>query len=122
MAITDVIEFELVVAGTSIGSSFNSPWQDVRYHNRGSIQAIWSGADATDATIMPQASNNKVDWCNLASATTVKKVDGASGCQLYEFTDMGYSYWRIAFTANTNTTGTIQIITVLKRDRGYGVP
>ena len=122
MAITDVIEFTVVPAGQSIGSDFNSPSQDVRYHNRGAIQAIWSGADATDAEIIPQASLDNINWCDLASGSLIKKVDAASGCQLYEVTDIGYSYWRVKFTANANTTGTIKIITVLKRDRGYGVP
>lgn len=122
MAITDVIERDLVVAGTSIGASFDSPWRDVRYHNRGAIQAIWSGADATDAELIPQASLDTVNWCDLASGTNLKKVDAASGCQLYEFTDIGYAYWRLKFDAKTNTTGTIHVIFILKRDRGYGVP
>ena len=122
MAITDVIEFQIVIAGTSMGGDFNSSPQDVRYHNRGAIQAIWTGADATDANIIPQASLDKDSWCDLASGSNIKKVNSAAGCQLYEFTDIGYSYWRIKFEANTNTTGTIQVITVLKRDRGYGVP
>lgn len=122
MAITDVIEFTIVTSGTSIGSSFNSASQDVRYHNRGAIQANWTGADATDALIVPQASLDNVNWCDLASGSTIKKVDAASGCQMYEFTDIGYSYWRIRFDAASNTTGTMSVITVLKRDRGYGVP
>lgn len=122
MAITDVVEFTIVEPGTSLGSDFDSPSQVVKYHNRGAIQAIWSGADAVTAEIIPQASINNIDWCNLASGTTIKKVDGATGCQLYEFTDIGYAYWRIRFLAKTNTTGTIEIITLLKRDRGYGVP
>ena len=122
MAITDVIEFTLVVAGRSIGADFNSPSQDVRYHNRGALQAIWTGADATDGELIPQASLDKVNWCNLASGTTLKKVDDVSGNQIYEFTDIGYSYWRLQFLAKTNTTGTIEVISVLKRDRGYGVP
>ena len=122
MAITDVIERTLVVPGTSIAANFFSPSQDVRFHDRGAIQAIWTGADATDAEIVPQASVNNINWCDLASGTLIKKVDDVSGDQLYEFTDIGYSYWRIKFVANTNTTGTIEIITVLKRARGYGVP
>ena len=123
MAITDVIErVNLVDAGTSIGASFNSQPQDVRYHNRGAIQAIWTGADATDALIVPQASLDKVNWCDLASGSNIKKVDAPSGNAMYEFTDIGYSYWRIRFDAVSNTTGTMQVYSVLKRDRGYGVP
>lgn len=122
MAITDVIEYTLVEAGTSMGSDFNSQPQDVRFHNRGAIQAIWTGADATDATIIPQASLDKTNWCDLVGGANIKKVNAASGCQLYEFVDVGYAYWRIKFTAVSNTTGTINIISILKRDRGYGVP
>jgi len=122
VAITDVIEFVLVPAGQSIAADFNSPWQDVRYHNRGAFQIIWEGADALTAQLVPQASLDTVNWCDLASGTNIEKVDDVAGCVLYEFTDVGYSYWRIRFVANTNTTGTMQIRTVLKRDRGYGVP
>lgn len=122
MAVTDVIEFELVVAGTSIGASFNSPAQDLRFHNRGSIQAIWTGADATDALIVPQASLDKINWCDLVGGTDIEKVDSAAGNKMYEFTDIGFSYWRIRFDAVSNTTGTMKVLTVLKRDRGYGVP
>jgi hypothetical protein len=122
MAITDVIEFTIVPAGTSIGASFNSAYQDVKYHNRGAIQGVWTGADAVDALVVPQASLDKVNWCDLASGSLIKKIDAATGNLMYEFTDMGYSYWRIRFDAASNTTGTIQVLTVLKRDRGYGVP
>lgn len=122
MAITDVIEFPLVVPGTSIGASFNSPWQDVRFHNRGAIQAVWTGADAVDALIIPQASLDTINWCDLASGSLIKKVDQPAANAMYEFTDIGFSYWRIRFDAASNTTGTMSVITILKRDRGYGVP
>lgn len=122
MAITDVIERFIVLPGTSISADFDSPKQDVRFHNRGAIQAVWTGADATDASIIPEASLDTINWCALASGTNVKKVDAASGCQIYEFTDIGYAYWRIKFVANANTTGTIEVRTIIKRDRGTGVP
>lgn len=122
MAITDVIERELVVAGTSMAAAFNSPWIDVRYHNRGALQMVWTGADAVDAILVPQASLNKVDWCDLASGSLIEKVDEPAANAMYEFTDMGFSYFRLRFDPASNTAGTMQAIIILKRDRGYGVP
>ena len=121
MAINDVVQRDLLVP-TSMAADFTSPWQEVLYHNRGAIQAIWSGADATDAQVIPQASLDTVNWCDLATGASIEQISAAAGCLMYEFTDIGYSYWRIKFVANANTTGTIEVKTVIKRERGNGVP
>jgi len=116
----DIQELDLSV-GASIAADFVTIEHDVRFFDMGSCQFIWSGANATTAQIIPQASLDKVNWCNLASGTTIKKVDAASGCQLYTFPTIEFTWFRVKFVANTNSAGVATVKTCMKRRRSPSV-
>lgn len=101
-------------------ADFVSFAEECLYYDMGSVQMIWSGADGFDAKLIPQASNDKENWCNLLAAAQIKKVDAADGCQLYQLLDIGYKYYRIKFENNSNSTGLMTILSILKRRRGLG--
>lgn len=102
----------------SIAADFETPCLDVLYHNIGSIEMSWTGADATDALLIPQGSNSKTCWADLLTGSLVKKVDSPADCHIYTFRDLPFKYLRIKFTANSNTTGTIDFVPILKRIGG----
>lgn len=112
----DVQDLELATS-VSMASDFNSFEHDVRFFDMGSLQAVWVGANATTAQIIPQASLDKVNWCNLASGTNIKTVNAASGCCIYTFPSIEYKYFRVKFVANSNSAGTISFYTFMKRRR-----
>jgi hypothetical protein len=116
---TEVKELLLAV-DQPMTADFISFEEECLYYDMGSVQMIWSGADGFDARLIPQASNDKVNWCNLLPSTQIKKVDETDGCQLYQLIDIGYKYYRVKFEKNSNATGLMTILSVLKRRRGPG--
>lgn len=85
----------------------------------GAIQFCWEGANTplSKGRIVPQASVNREDWCNLVLSSSAKQVDDVEGCQIYEFTSFGYKWLRCAFIANGSTQGTARILLYVKRHR-----
>jgi hypothetical protein len=116
---TEVKELILAV-DHPMTADFSSFEEECLYYDIGSVQMIWTGADGFDARLIPQASNDKDNWCNLLSSTQIKKVDATDGCQLYHLPDIGYKFYRIFFEKNSNSTGLMTIISILKRRRGSG--
>lgn len=101
----------------SLSSDFDSFAQEILYFDRGSVQFIWSGANSATAEIIPQASNDGVNWCDLASGTNIQKITVGSGCRMYNLPDLNYKWFRVSFSANSNTAGTASILTIMKRGR-----
>lgn len=102
----------------SLAADFEGYPIDVSGFDIGSIQIIWSGADATDGEFYPQGSNDKKNWCNLVKATQVEKTANPACNVLYEITDISFHYLRINYVANNVSAGTIsQILYHLKRRR-----
>lgn len=104
----------------SLGSNYVGYAIEVRAFTLGSMQIIWTGANATTGQLIPQASNDGECWCNLISAVSSKKVDEVNGCQLYEFTSFGYKWLRLKYVANTNTTGVFSALVMLKTKVSHG--
>ncbi len=75
------------------------------------VSAEWSGADAITAELELQASTDKVNWNCYGASNGVVSLDAASGYQVMEVPVVVFPYWRLNFTANTNTAGTIIIRT-----------
>lgn len=85
----------------------------------GSMQFCWDGASATDAQIVPQVSNDGINWCDLVGGSSVKTVDAPTGCQFYLLSTLpGFKFWRAKFVANSETTGTITCIVHMNRSWG----
>jgi hypothetical protein len=112
----DIQELDIATNHT-MAANFTSFEHDLTYFDMGSVQIIWAGADSASGTFTPQASLDQVNWCDLATGTTVKKISVGSGCCMYIFSNIEFSWFRMSFTANSNTTGTVTIKTLMKRRR-----
>lgn len=106
-----------IILGDSIpmNGNFFSPDFEIRYFDLGSLQCVWTGADTSAAQIIPQASNDRVNWCDLVSGTTIKKTSVGSGCCMYFFNDTPSAWFRWSFVGNGNTTGTITGYAIFKK-------
>lgn len=109
-----------ITENRAMSADFFSADMEVKYHDMCGIQFVWAGADAVTGEVIPQASLDRVNWCDLATGTAIKKVDAATGCQIYSIEPVTFAWLRIKFKANTNTTGTITTFVLAKRRRGNG--
>lgn len=81
---------------------------DCRYYGGGSYQLTWSGLTGTSGTILPQVSNDGINWTDLDNywSDVAYTMPTASGTQMWIFTSLPARYLRLYYTANGNTTGT----------------
>lgn len=108
----------LVLADSkSLASDFVSAPQETQGHDMGSMQIVWSEADTTDGIFIPQVSNDKVNWSNFIEDYQATPICADLGSMFYDFPDITFRWWRIAFIANTTTTGSCTITGFLKRRR-----
>lgn len=114
-----LFEFQTVdiASSVSMGADFTSAKIDVWGFDYGGIQYIWSGANATNAKIVPQMSGNGVDFCDWLPEANANRIDEASGCGMYDIAAYPFQWLRIRFIANSNTTGTITVTSYAKRQR-----
>lgn len=101
----------------------SEPW-DITPYSDISFQVNWSGADAITSNIEVQVSNDGVLWSQLGridQAVSTFTMDAASGsvALLMESKAPAVRLARLAFTANTNTTGSMTIFTWGRPHRGY---
>lgn len=109
---------ELYLAqGQSLAGDFFSPWHETRYHDMGAMQLWWSGADALDGLFIVQFSLDKVHWNDSVDTADASTVCSASGGAYFDFPDITCNYWRIKYTANSVTVGTVTILSSIKRRR-----
>ncbi len=98
------------------GGDFDSPTWEVlpvfpnKPMTHGSLQVVWSGLDALDATVELQVSNNNTDWNCYGGAVPVT-LDVAAESQVFEFREFMSRYVRLRYVRGSVTTGTITIIT-----------
>jgi len=114
-----VYEQDQLVLATdqSLGSSFTTPWHETRYHDMGAMQLWWSGADTTTGTFVVQFSLDMQHWSDSVDSADAATVCAASGAAYFEFPDITCNYWRIKYVANTVTSGTVSILSSIKRRR-----
>lgn len=104
----------------TMAADFETEKHDVSVFDMGSIQCSWSGVSVSltsKAKIIPQASVDGVNWCGIYPDTAIKKVDVASGCCMYLLPSIEFRYLRVKFEKNSNSGGTIDIISFVKRRR-----
>jgi hypothetical protein len=76
-----------------------------------SFEVQWAGADAVDSTVSLEVSNTGEQW-NIYGASPALTCDAPSGAAMVIVPDAPATvYARLAFTANTNTTGQLVIYT-----------
>jgi hypothetical protein len=95
--------------GTSfdMGSDYFSEWIPVHGLRHGSFQVSWSGLDATDSTMFLQGTDDQVGFGQFGDdfgGITITSL--ISDSQIWEFTVFTTKYIRLAYTANSVTTGT----------------
>lgn len=96
-------------------SAENTAGIDTSYFRYLSIQGVWSGADATDATIIPEFSNDGNNWEQDTSSAAAVTIGAAAGSDGWEWPRaLGWRYVRVAYTPNTNSTGTLTLYYMLK--------
>ena len=108
---------EKALASSSMGADFESDCADVDEVTVASVDILWSGNDGA-ATVSLQASNDKINWCDLED--TPCDITGSSGHQLIDLAQLqrfSYHYLRAKYEAGTSTTGIISIKTRLKGNR-----
>ena len=117
MSMFDSDEVELA-SSVSMSTSFASASYNVLGWDCGSLQFVWSGATSMDAILIPQASNDKINWCNLVKSTSAKTVNAVSGCDMYILEFFGYRWVRFYFSSQGESTGTITGTLLVTRSYG----
>jgi hypothetical protein len=116
--ITDNFDWVELAKDVSMAADFATIPHRSETFDLGSMQAIWTGGNSKTGTIIPEASIDGINWCALVPDVAQKKTNpAAAGCCMYEFPTIGYPYIRARFVSNSVTTGTITIISFLKRRR-----
>jgi hypothetical protein len=82
------------------------------YFNDVAVQYVWSGADANDSEITMQVSNDRTNWENVAVATV---LNAASGNGIISAGDIRERYFRINYSKESVTAGTLALHIVGKR-------
>lgn len=105
-------DFQTMVAGQSASASFTTQINTLHFDMIG-VHATWSGADAgTLANMRVKASNNGTSWNNLDLDPVTMVASSGSG--MWNLWSCPYHYVQFAYTAATNTTGTIGVDVVKK--------
>jgi uncharacterized phosphosugar-binding protein len=86
--------------------NFNSSVIEIKTITGYAVHVIWSGASATDANFLLQASNDGLNWVTID--TTI--INAASGQKLINIERAMYSYVRARFVKNSETSGTLSAI------------
>lgn len=101
----------------ALGVDFTTPWHETRHHDMGAMQLWWSGADATDGKFIVQFSLDKDHWVDSVDSADAATVFATASGAYYDFPDITCNYWRIKYLHGTITTGTVTIISSIKRRR-----
>ena len=106
----------------SLATSFNSDTWDVTDLRGASIQVVWTGANATDGTLVPQVSNDNVTFDDADTPPPTLLIAAASGSRTcgFDLQKLSVRYIRLVFAAGTNTAGTLNVRTWgLDKNLGY---
>jgi len=81
------------------------------------MQIIWSGADATDATVSIESSSNQSDWTKMKIEGEENiPIDSASGNHVVTANGYVSEFTRVTVAPGTNTTGTISVNVTIIND------
>lgn len=85
----------------STSGDANSAIVDMREIIGYSVQVVWSGASATNAACLIKASNDGINFVEVASIA----IDAASGNSLVNVERAMYAFLMLTFDKNSETTG-----------------
>lgn len=106
-----------IATSQSMAADFTSKVHEIRAFDCGSVQYTWTGANTTTAKVIPQLSNDGVNFCDYIGENDANRIDDVAGCGVYEIQKICLKYFRIRFVANTNTAGTLTVRSYVKRPR-----
>jgi hypothetical protein len=112
---TDTEYLTPLVTDQSMSADFTTPYSIVHGWDNGSLVMSWTGASSTTALLLPEASNDAVNWCKLIATSQAKKVDDVAGCQMYLFSFFSYKYFRFRFSKQSETTGLMTVSLYVSR-------
>lgn len=115
--LTDQLTYEPAVAletATSLATAFNTSSVDVTSLQCGVLKAKWTGAqDSNDATFVVEVSDDDTDWVQIGESGMVLLSEDDT--QIWQILEFPAQYLRLAYTQNSNTTGTVDITFVGKK-------
>ncbi len=105
-----------IATNQSMNGDFNSNDMEVVGFDILAVQAVWTSSSNTKGKIVPQASLDRVNWCNLVPLSDAKIVDNTGGgCLMYNFSGVGFDWFRIEFVANGNSSGAVTVTVRAKK-------
>jgi hypothetical protein len=92
----------------------------------GSISAKWEGNDTIDGSLTVEAANipedawfDEINICGIDSAYIMNDDNSGRGkkkCKMFNLGVLGYRYTRVKYFKGSNTTGTITIMALGKKN------
>lgn len=94
----------------SLGATFTSGGFDVSQWEKGSVQAVYTyiGGDTSVGTAKLQVSNDNVNYSDYPSSTL--SFNNTTGNNLWEFTSLGFQYFRVVHTYTSGTGGLLTLL------------
>ena len=81
----------------------------------GSVQLVYKGLDATDATFRLQANNDEVITNSSNLTNTASTLTTAASSVLYNIDKIGFKFLVCEYDAGSNSAGTVSIFRVRKQ-------
>lgn len=97
------------------GTDENTEGLDLTQFPLLTIQAVWTGLDALDATLQPEVSNNGVHWLPPSGGEGPITLSASADTDGWEWQKMGWRYVRVKYVANSVTEGLISLYFFAKR-------
>ena len=91
----------------NLSTAIESDYTDAAFLDKGRVLVEWSGADATNAQIVVEISNDKENWRSIISSPIV--LNSTSGSHEIAFPLIDFGYMRFRTVPNTVTSGTINV-------------
>lgn len=101
---------EILETAKSTAVDFNSAVWDVSNYRTGIVMASWTGIDATNASLIMEASSDLAEWVELGGDLGGMAIDDTEdSAQGFEFTVFTMRYVRLSYQKNNVTTGSMTI-------------
>ena len=93
-------------------ADYFTPGMCILQFDMGSLQVIWENADATDAVVSLQSSNDEINWADIE--TLACGLKSAQGSKMFDLTTTAVKFIRLKLESGSNTTGTMKLQYLLK--------
>lgn len=99
----------------NMGSSLISESADFKEMSMGSVQAFWTGNDATTGSLELEASDDNIHWDNIEGS--YRTLANARLSWLWDLGVIGYRYVRLVYVKVDVTSGTLTAFAIGKMSR-----